>query len=176
MNEITQAIANDSLAKMKSLLESGADIAKPILIGEEYGLDEYDEISPLFYAIRKHASMEMIELLVAHGADIYAVDGDGVSALDIAIKFKHKQVVKFCVDKGINPNQTKRKSGILPLMLAACFSDLALIELLIEAGADLNAKDSAGATAKDYAKKLGQKQVVEFLGEKGARFNLYPNE
>lgn len=176
MNEITQAIANDSLAKMKSLLEAGADIAKPILIGEEYDLDEYDEISPLFYAIRKHASIEMIELLVTHGADIYAVDRDGVSALDIAIKFKHKEVVKFCVDKGIDPNQTKRKSGILPLMLASCFNDLEMLALLIEAGADLNAKDRSGATAKDYAKKLGQKQVVEFLEEKNARFNLYPNE
>lgn len=176
MNEMTQAIANDSLAKMKALLKSGADAIRPILIGEEYDLEEYDEISPLFYAIRKYASIEMIELLLAHGANIHDVDRDGVGALDIAIKFKRKDVVKFCIDKGLDLNQTRRKSGILPLMLASCFSDLEMIELLMESGAKPDAKDSSGATAKDYAKKLGQKKVVEFLEEKGARFNLYSNE
>jgi len=29
---------------------------------------------------------------------------------------------------------------------------------------------------KDYAKKLGQKKMLEFLNEKGAKFNVYPNE
>jgi ankyrin repeat protein len=176
MNQMTEAIANDSLTKLKSMLEKGASAIKPILIGEEYDLEEYDEISPLFYAIRKYASIEMIELLLAHGASIYDVDRDGVGALDIAIKFKRKEVVRLCIDKGIDLNQTKRKSGILPLMLASCFSDLEMIALLIESGAKLDAKDSSGATAKDYAKKLGQKKVVEFLEEKGAKFNLYPDK
>lgn len=176
MNKMTEAIDNDSLVKMKSILENGASATKPIPIGEEYDLEEYDEISPLFYAIRKYASIEMIELLLAHGANIYDVDRDGVGALDIAIKFKRKEVVRLCIDKGIDLNQTKRKSGILPLMLASCFSDLEMITLLVESGAKLDAKDGSGATAKDYAKKLGQKKVVEFLEEKGAKFNLYPNE
>ena len=46
MNEVTQAIENDSVATMKSLLKNGVDLKKPILIGEEYELEDYDEISP----------------------------------------------------------------------------------------------------------------------------------
>ncbi|MBD3789470.1 MAG: ankyrin repeat domain-containing protein [Campylobacterales bacterium] len=176
MNEIAQAIVNDSVVKMRSLLQNGASATKSILIGEEYDLEEYDEISPLFYAIRKYASIDMIELLLEHGADILSVDSDGISALDVAIKFKRKDVAKFCIDQGIDLNQTKRKSGILPLMLASCFSDLEMIELLINAGAKLDITDKMGASAKDYAKKLGQKKVVEFLDAKGAKFNLYPEE
>ncbi len=73
MNEVTQAIENDSVAKMKSLLKSGADLKKPILIGEEYELEDYDEISPFFYAIRKYASMDMLELMLENGVDLHEV-------------------------------------------------------------------------------------------------------
>ncbi|MEA3433273.1 MAG: ankyrin repeat domain-containing protein, partial [Campylobacterota bacterium] len=95
MNEVTQAIENDSVAKMRSLLKSGADLNKPILIGEEYELEDYDDISPFFYAIRKYASMEMLELMLENGVDLHEVDSDGISALDMAIKFKRKEVIQF---------------------------------------------------------------------------------
>ena len=176
MNEVTQAIEHDSIAKLKSLLKEGVDITKPILIGEEYDLEDYDEISPLFYAIRKYASLEMIEFLLENGTDLFERDDDGISALDIAIKFKRKDVIKYCLDKGFDLNATTRKSGITPVMLAACFSDIEMMKLLVDNGADLNVADKAGMAPKDYAKKLGQKKMVEYLNECGAKFNLYPEE
>jgi len=176
MNEVTQAIENDSVAKMKSLLKNGADLTKPILIGEEYELEDYDEISPFFYAIRKYASMEMLELMLEHGIDLKEVDSDGISALDMAIKFKRKEVIQFCIDRGFDLNTSKRKSGITPVMLAACFSDIEMMEMLLDNGGDMNVSDKSGMAPKDYAKKLGQKKMLDFLDEKGARFNIYPNE
>jgi len=176
MNPVTKAIENDSVAKMKSLIKDGIDVNKPILIGEEYELDDYDEIPPLFYAIRKRASLEMIELLLENGAKLAQTDSDGVSALDIAIKFRRKDVIEFCLDKGFDLNSTKRKSGILPVMLAACFSDMEMMQMLLDAGGEINALDKAGMSPKDYAKKLGQKKMVEFLGERGGRFNIYPED
>jgi len=176
MNPVTEAIENDSVAKMKSLLKSGVDIRKPILIGEEYELEDYDEISPFFYAIRKYASMEMLELMLANGIDLHEVDSDGISALDMAIKFKRKEVIEFCIDRGFDLNVSKRKSGITPVMLAACFSDIEMMELLLSHGGDVNVTDRSGMAPKDYAKKLGQKSMLSFLDEKGAKFNVYPNE
>ncbi len=176
MNEVTLAIENDSVAKMKSLLKNGADLHKPILIGEEYELEDYDEISPFFYAIRKYASMEMIELMLENGIDLHEVDSDGISALDMAIKFKRKEVIQFCLDRGFDLNVSKRKSGITPVMLAACFSDKEMMELLLSNGGNINAADRSGMAPKDYAKKLGQKSMLAFLDEKGAKFNVYPNE
>ncbi len=176
MNEVTQAIENDSVAKMKSLLKSGADLNKPILIGEEYELEDYDDISPFFYAIRKYASMEMLELMLENGVDLHEVDSDGISALDMAIKFKRKDVIQFCVDRGFDLNTSKRKSGITPVMLAACFSDIEMMEMLLNSGGDVNVADRSGMAPKDYAKKLGQKKMLDFLDKKGAKFNAYPNE
>jgi len=176
MNEVTQAIENDSVAKMKSLLKKGVDLKKPILIGEEYELEDYDEISPFFYAIRKYASMEMLELMLENGIDLHEVDSDGISALDMAIKFKRKDVIQFCLDRGFEINTSKRKSGITPVMLAACFSDIEMMQMLLDNGGEVNQADRSGMAPKDYAKKLGQKKMLEFLDEKGARFSAYPNE
>jgi len=176
MNPVTEAIENDSVAKMKSLLKNGADLKKPILIGEEYELEDYDEISPFFYAIRKYASMEMLELMLENGIDLHEVDSDGISALDMAIKFKRKEVIQFCIDRGFDLNVSKRKSGITPVMLAACFSDLDMMKLLLDNGGDVNISDKSGMAPKDYAKKLGQKKMLDFLDGQGAKFNAYPNE
>ncbi len=176
MNPITEAIENDSIVKLKSLLSEGADLNKPILIGEEYDLEDYDEISPLFYAIRKYASLEMIEMMLKNGVDVKATDNDGISALDMAIKFKRKDLIPFFIEKGIDLNSTTRKSGILPLLLASCFNDTEMVQMLLDSGADIDATDAGGMSAKDYAKKLGQKRMVAFLNEKGAKHNLYPEE
>ena len=173
MNPVTEAIENDSIAMLKKLQSQGVDLQKPIIIGEEYDLEEYDEISPLFYAIRKQASLELIEFLIDAGADLLAVDDDGISALDTAIKFKRKDVVKLCIERGADLNATGRKSGILPVMLAACFSDTELMQLLLDAGADINAVDKSGMSALDYARKLGQKKMVEYLKERGAKHHAY---
>ena len=176
MNPLTLAIENDSIAKVKSLLKEGVDLNTPILIGEEYDLDEYDDISPFFYAIRKRASLEMLELFLENGVELMSTDSEGVSALDMAIKFKRTEVIQFCIDNGFDLNTTKRKSGITPVMLAACFSDIEMMQLLLDGGADINALDKIGMSPKDYSKKLGQKKMTEFIHEKGGRFSRYPEE
>ena len=176
MNPVTEAIENDSVAKMKSLVKNGADLKKPILIGEEYDLEDYDDISPFFYAIRKYASMEMLELMLDNGIDLHETDSDGISALDMAIKFKRKDVIQFCIDRGFDLNISKRKSGITPVMLAACFHDLEMMKMILDNGGEINAIDKSGMSPKDYAKKLGQKKMIDFLDEQGAQFSVYPNE
>ena len=173
MNPVTQAIEHDSIAKLKSLLKEGVDLNKPILIGEEYDLEDYDEISPLFYAIRKYASLELIELLLDNGVDLFQVDADGVSALDMAIKFKRKDVIQYCIEKGFDLNTTKRKSGITPVMLAACFSDTEMMQMLLDSGGEINAVDNAGMSPLDYSRKLGQKRMVEYLKARGAEHAAY---
>lgn len=118
----------------------------------------------------------MIELFLEQGVDLFATDSDSVSALDMAIKFKRLDVIRFCIDKGFDLNVSKRKSGITPVMLAACFTGIEMMKLLLDNGGDVNTVDKSGMSPKDYAKKLGQKKMVEYLTEKGAKFNLYPNE
>jgi len=173
MNKVTQAIANDSIAALKSLVRSGIDLSRPLLIGEEYDLEEYDEISPLFYAIRSNASLELIDFILEQGIDLYWTDREGISVLDMAVKFKRKDIIELCIAHGFDLNITKRKSGMTPVMLAACFSDTEMIQILLDNGGEMNLQDRAGMTPLDYARKLGQKKMQIFLEEKGAKYALY---
>lgn len=176
MEELAEAIENDSIVKVRALCKAGVDLTEPIDAGLEYGLEDPDNMPVLFYAIRKYASIELIEVLLEYGCDIREIDEDGLSAIDIAIKFKREDIVKFCVDRGMSVNDTSRPSGITPIVLASCFNNTSMVELLIGFGADVNGKDNNGMSAKDYAKKLGQKKMVTFLHERGARHNRYREE
>lgn len=173
MEELLEAIENDSLARIRKICKRGVDLTTPIDMGIEYGLEDPDETTILFYAIRKHASIEAIEILLEYGVDIREIDEDGLSAIDVAIKFKREDIIRFCIEKGVNVNETHRKSGITPIILTACFNNIHIAELLIEHGADINSKDAGGMSVKDYAKKLGQKKMFKFLEERGAKHNLY---
>jgi len=174
MQALAQAISNDSLTMVKRLLENKeAKITDELIIGDEYDLDEPDEVSVLVYAIRSYACIDMIELLMEYGADIHEIDTFGVRSIDVAIKFKRYDVVKLCIKHGVDLNTTKRKSGITPIMLASCFNDTEMIDLLIENGASISAVDKTGMNAVDYAKKMGQTKMSEYLLAKGAIHNLY---
>jgi ankyrin repeat protein len=174
MEELTEAIENDSIVKVRALCKAGADLTAPIDAGREYGLEDPDNMPVLFYAIRKNASIELIEVLLEYGCSIKEIDEDGLSAIDIAIKFKREDIIHFCMKSGLDINETHRPSGITPIVLASCFSNTAIVELLLKYGAEINAQDGNGMSAKDYARKLGQKKMVTFLHKRGARHNRYP--
>ncbi len=176
MEELIEAIENDSIIALKKLCKEGIDLNQPIDAGLEYGLEEPDYIPVLFFAIRKHASIEFIEVLLENGLDIHQTDDEGLSAIDIAIKFKYLDMIQYCIDKGLDINSTKRPSGITPLTLAACFNSTEIVQLLLDNGAKIDAKDKMGMSAKDYAKKLGQKKMLEYLDRQGAKFNLYSQD
>ena len=173
MNDLLEAIEHDNLVRIRKICKSGIDLTTPIDIGAEYGLEEPDETTILFYTIRKGGSIEAIEILLEYGVDIREIDNDGLSAIDVAIKFRREDVIRFCIEKGMDVNKTYRKSGITPIILAACFNNTHIAELLIQHGADINSKDYGGMTVKDYAKKLGQKKMLKFLDKRGAKYNLY---
>jgi len=176
MEELLTAMKRDNLVKIKSLCKQGIDLTQPIILGSEYDLEDYDETSILFYAIRNGVSIDAIEILLDYGVDIKQIDEDGLSAIDVAIKFKREDIVELCISRGLDINKTSRKSGINPLLLASCFNNIPMVELLLKHNADINSSDNSGMSAKDYAKKLGQKKMLEFLDKNGAKHNIYQEE
>jgi len=164
MKELLEAIEHDSLPQIKKLLNSGKyNLNCEVIVGAEYDLEEHDEIQLIFYLIQNGASKEAIELLIENGLDITYTNREGLGALDYAIKYRRKDIIKLCKEHGIDLTTSSRKSGLTPLMLAASFNDIELMGFLIEEGADINSKDKFGMSALDYAYKLGQKKAAEFL-------------
>ncbi len=87
-----------------------------------------------------------------------------VSPLNLAIVEANLDAVKTFVDFGANIEEATTKSnGMRPLMYAARYNQVELLEYLIEKGAKVDAKSKIGATALDYAKAAGAKEAVTFL-------------
>ncbi len=128
-------------------------------------LDEKDEEgrSAFILAIKNHMDMEIIDLFVQKGIDPLSVNEEGVGAIDIAIESKRLDVVKYLHEKGLDLNSSKRTSGMTPLMIAACYNSVEIAKYLILEDVDPECTDNYGMRAVDYATKLGQTSIKEFL-------------
>lgn len=167
IQRLLQALERDSLVEIKKLLEEDdIDLESDVIVGEEYDMEEPDEIPLLFYAIMHGASLEAIEMMIEAGMPIDTYTREGIGALDIAIKYKRSDIVKLCKEHGISLTTTKRKSGMTPIMLAAGFNDKEMVEFLLKEGADPSERDKHGMNAMDYASRLGFKKMKSFIEDK----------
>jgi len=94
--------------------------------------------TPLHKACYQRENLELISLLLHHGADINAVD-------------------KYFQATPLNYSCYMRSGG-----------NLAVVRLLVEKGANVNIPDKKGYTPLDYAVKYRKTGVIEFLRSKGA--------
>ncbi|KAK7938792.1 hypothetical protein WMY93_002118 [Mugilogobius chulae] len=94
--------------------------------------------------------VETVEILLDHGAEVNFADGDGRTALSVAalcvptaagVK-SYGEVVSLLLERGANPGHRDR-DGMTPLLLAAYEGNEDIVELLLEAGADVD--ETAGA-------------------------------
>ncbi len=164
LNALVEAIENDNQVAIKKLLDSGIDLNSDVVIGAEYEeIDDPDEIPLLFFVIMKGVDLDIIKMLIDAGMKLDYYTKEGLGAVDVAIKYRRSDIVKLCKEKGIDIVGTKRKSGMTPLMLAASFSDYDMVDFLLKEGANLQVRDRYGMRAIDYAAKMGQKRMKEYL-------------
>ena len=150
MNKWLELLKSDDYLGIKQYIKSGADLTQTNEAGE----------SVLACALRERCSQETLELLIEQGADIFDFDDEGVSVFDMAITYNNIAMVKYLIEQGKDVNKTTRKSGFTALMGAACYGRVEIAQLLLEHGADKNAKDSKGFTAIDFARKMNKKSIL----------------
>jgi ankyrin repeat protein len=115
---------------------------------------------------------DIVELLLAHGADVNARGGNGVTSL-LAVtasgwyRGMAVQLAELFVTQGADV-MARNKEGMTPLHGAALCRDFEMVKLLIEAGADVNAKDSKGRTPLSLVQEKGGTKIIELLRERGA--------
>ena len=104
--------------------------------------------TPLLFAAQD-GDVESTRLLLAAGADPNDAAPDGSSAVVIAAHAGQDDVAKLLLNAGANPNAAG--SGYTALHVAAMRGDLALMEALIDHGADLNARQQKGSPTQRVA-------------------------
>jgi len=152
----------DSLATAKALLDAGADINAIRVI-----IDDGEEFlaTPLWYAVAWGKNLRLVRLLLKAGAH---PDNNAMSA---AIWDQDRAMAELLREHG---GEIDQKSGSeTPLLRTVKGKRSQLLPWLVENGADINAKDSAGYTALHHAAR-GTHTIaqVEELLRLGAKSNL----
>jgi ankyrin repeat protein len=143
---------------------------------------------------------EIVELLIAAGADVNAKDEGGQTPLHKAASGGHKEIVELLIAKGADVNakisdgfhkgdtpldNAKHKPEIVDLLRkhggktlyelsiwkAAFGGSIEAIKQHIAAGTDLNAKDTYGWIPLNHAAEGGHKEIIELLIANGADVN-----
>jgi ankyrin repeat protein len=157
------AAENERQATVALLLAKGADPNLPGRSG----------VTPLAAAAFK-GNGRIADQLIARGADPNAVDSTGKAAITYAAARGFALIVRRLLAAGVDPRRAYG-NDLTALMWAAGHEEgvgaraaLDVVELLLEAGAPIDAADNRGRTALMMAAEIGDADVVEHLLGGGA--------
>jgi ankyrin repeat protein len=126
-----------------------------------------DGYTPLALAEFANNHAKMIQLLLAHGADVNARAASGATPLFWAVMRDQKDDAKLLLDKGANPNLADAYGDtILDCALHLGFQSM--VELLVDKGADVNAEDQSLHRPLTYAMQGDEDTAVSILKKHGA--------
>ena len=153
MNKWITVLQKNDYIGAKQLIKAGEDINDTTEAGE----------SVLAYALKSRCDNDMLDLLIDNGADLLYQDQEGVQIFDFAITYNNIYIIKRLITQGKDVNDITRKSGFTPLMGAVCYGRKEVVELLLAAGADINATERKGMSAFDFAKKMNKKSMMKLM-------------
>jgi ankyrin repeat protein len=123
--------------------------------------------TPLDLAEFSTSHNKLVQLLVAHGANVNARAASGATPLWWAVMRDQKDDVKFLLDHGANPNLTDAYGDtILDCALNLGFQSL--VPILVDKGADVNAQDQSLHRPLYYAEANQEDSASAILKKHGA--------
>jgi ankyrin repeat protein len=124
------------------------------------------EITPLQVASRE-GFVELVRILLKHGADIEARDTDDLCPLVQAMSKDHVELTRVLLELGANVNAQDSKMRT-PLFFASSWGKPAAAQVFLRHGADVNAKNDSHRTPLHVAIV---DEVAQILLEHGADAN-----
>ena len=136
-------------------LDAGADVMA------RSEMKYYNGYTPLHWAT-SYGNAEMVQLLIAAGADVDTRSESGITPLQNAAGSGTAEMVQLLITAGADVN-TRSRFGHTPLIMAAEYGQAETVQLLITTGADITAKDYDGQTVWDGAQKNEELAGTEAL-------------
>lgn len=128
-----------------------------------------DPQSKLVTAIKLH-DPSMADCAIEQGANINAIDDDGVTPLILSVlRNSGGEMTAYLISKGAEVNCTLE--GYTPLIIAAKEGYLDIVQVLISSGADIEAAEETGMTSLMAAAREGHVEIVRVLLDAGAKWN-----
>nr|WP_246088807.1 ankyrin repeat domain-containing protein [Phreatobacter stygius] len=164
---------NDATALLAATHGNHVAVASALIAaGANVNAKDGIQDSPYLYAgARGH--LEILKLTLAHGADLKSTNRFGGTALIPACERGHVETVAELIRAGVAVDHVNRL-GWTGLIEAIILSDggprhIAIVGLLLAAGANPNIADRDGVTPLKHARQRGYREIARLLEEKGAR-------
>lgn len=125
-----------------------------------------DPDSQLRYAI-EDGNLEEVKGHLAAGVDPGRFDSDGETALHMCARYGSAEMARMLLDSGVKADACGTSYVPTPLCFAAVRNDIAIAQVLLDAGADINI-NCANLTPLASATKSGNVEMLLFLLERGA--------
>ncbi len=131
-----------------------------------------DELGiPLIHISAEKGDIKMLKLLTSYDADLSKLNRVGQSALTIAARFGHVELVEFMLNKGVSPNLAGEEYNLTPLIGASVNGSVEIADLLLKTGADPDLIDIINeAPAMFWAMMYGNEDFIIHLIENGADY------
>ncbi len=125
---------------------------------------------PVIEAIEQN-NLTSLKLALMGGESANQRDDEGRPAIVAAAYLNRYTLMDFLIEQGASLNITYRKTRETAVMVAAAQGNVEALEVLIEAGADLNKEDRNGESALIKAVRNGHLTITRVLVEAGADLN-----
>jgi ankyrin repeat protein len=131
-------------------------------------LPPMERLVELWFDAARMGRDDVIPALLAAGVDVEATDAKGYTALVLASYNGQEGTTALLLQHGAAVDGAHDAQGNTALM-GVCFKGyLPIAQLLIDAGADVNRRNSVGQTALMMAALFNQSAIIDLLLAKGA--------
>ncbi len=185
--EFFEAATGGDVSKVRAMLQADPSLARAkdengvsvIMKSTYYGkkdvvaalLESGVELD-IFEAAATGQAERVASLVAKDQSIVNAYSADGFAPLGFAVFFGQPEVVTALIAAGADVNQSSRESmKVTPLASAAAAKQTGIARLLIEHGANVNARAAGGHIPLHEASANGNIELVRLLIEKGADVN-----
>lgn len=157
-DDIHDAAKTGDLEQLKKILDENPSAVKSL----DKNMD-----TPLHHAIDAK-KISAASLLIDRGADVNAVNYNNETPLHLAAYKGNAEAVRLLLKKGADYTLREMRDRI-PLFLACNWGhDLETVQLLVEAGSNVNDKNKNGEKLLVNTLSYGKREIIEYLIDKGA--------
>jgi ankyrin repeat protein len=137
------------------------------MVTEQLKYGTKSTLKTALYSAAEHGHVDIVLLLLEHGANVNTAQKGGVLALYTAALNGHERVVKVLLDEGAE-KEAKTEMGFTALLIAAEKGHEKVVKILLDEGAEKEASENNGFTALLVAAEKGHEKVVKVLLDEGA--------